>query len=296
MSFAVQVKNELCENGLGKSCCMKAELAAFFLFGARMQEGAVKFVTEHAVVAQRLVMLLQKVFAVHAKVEVRQHSITTFHLTVDRDVDRMLSELGIEQQFRINYHLLREECCMKAFLRGAFFSCGSITDPEKNYHMEFVTFRRQLSQDFLSLLSELGIDARISIRKSNYVIYVKSGEVIGEVLILMGATGALMEFENIRIVKEVNNASNRAVNCDMANVDRQIKAAGRQQRAIEKLTAAHAVLSPELQEFCRVRLENPNASLEELGRLMDPPLSKSGANHRMRKILKLANEIDEGSK
>ena len=292
MSFALQVKKELCENGLGKPCCMRAELAAFLLFGARLQEGSMKVVTEHAVVAQRLFMLLQKVFGIHARVDVHHHTITTYHLSVHRDLNRILSELGMEQPFRINYHLLREECCMKAFLRGAFFSCGSITDPEKNYHMEFVTFRRRLSQDFVSLLSEFGIEARVSVRKSNYVIYVKSGEVIGELLILMGAAGALMEFENIRILKEVNNASNRAVNCDLANVERQVKAAQKQLQAIEKLMTVHKMLPPELQEFCQVRLQNPNASLEELGKLMNPPLSKSGVNHRMRKILKLAEEIN----
>lgn len=291
MSFALQVKNELSENGLGRPCCMKAELAAFFLFGARLQDGCMKVVTEHAVVAQRLFMLLQKVFGIHAKVEVRRHAITTYHLMVDRDVARILSELGMEEQFRIDYHLLREECCMKAFLRGAFFSCGSVTDPEKNYHMEFVTFRRQLSQDFVALLSELGIEAKVSIRKSNYVIYIKSSDLIGQMLILMGAAGAMLEFENVRVLKEVNNASNRATNCDMANVDRQLKAAEKQMLAIEKVLAAHSDLPRELKEFCQVRKEHPSASLEELGKLMEPPISKSGVNHRMRKILKLAEEL-----
>ncbi len=291
MSFALQVKNELCENGLGKNCCMKAELAAFFLFGARLQGDSMKVVTEHAVVAQRLFMLLQKVFGVHAKVEVRHHAVTTYHLTADRDMDRILEELGIGEQFRIGYHLLREECCMKAFLRGAFFSCGSMTDPEKNYHLEFVTFRRQLSQDFVTFLGELGIEAKVSIRKSNYVIYIKSAETIGSLLILMGASGALMELENIRIVKEMNNVTNRATNCDMANVERMLKAAEKQIAAIDKVMRHHPDLPKELREFCKLRLENPEASLEQLGRLMNPSISKSGVNHRMRKIMKLAEEI-----
>lgn len=291
MSFSLRVKNELSENGLGKICCMKAELAAFFLFGAKIQDDQIKLVTEHAAVAQRMFMLLQKVFGIHAKVEVRTHSVTTYHLTAGRDTKRILAELGIEEeQFRINYHLLREECCMKAFLRGAFFSCGSMTDPEKNYHLEFVTFRRQLSQDFVALLNELGIDARVSVRKSNYVIYVKSAETICSLLILMGASGALMDLENIRIVKEMNNATNRATNCDMANMDRMLNAAQKQISAIRKVLKLHPDLSEELKEFCRLRLENPDASLEQLGRLMNPSISKSGVNHRMRKIMKLAAE------
>lgn len=270
---------------------MKAELAAFFLFGAKIQDDQIKLVTEHAAVAQRMFMLLQKVFGIHAKVEVRTHSVTTYHLTAGRDTKRILAELGIEEeQFRINYHLLREECCMKAFLRGAFFSCGSMTDPEKNYHLEFVTFRRQLSQDFVALLNELGIDARVSVRKSNYVIYVKSAETICSLLILMGASGALMDLENIRIVKEMNNATNRATNCDMANMDRMLNAAQKQISAIRKVLKLHPDLSEELKEFCRLRLENPDASLEQLGRLMNPSISKSGVNHRMRKIMKLAAE------
>ncbi len=291
MSFALQIKNELCENGLGKGCCMKAELAAFFLFGARLQEGSMKVVTEHAVVAQRLLMLLQKVFGVHAKVEVRHHAVTTYHLTADRDMDRMLEELGIGEPFRIGYHLLREECCMKAFLRGAFFCCGSVTNPEKNYHLEFVTFRKQLSQDFVAFLEELGIEAKVIVRKSNYVIYIKSGEIIGSLLILMGASGGLMDFENVRILKELNNLSNRATNCDLANMDRMLKAAEKQLAAIHKVLEHHPDLPKELKEFCQVRLENPDASLEQLGRLMNPSISKSGVNHRMRKIMKLAEEM-----
>jgi len=291
LSFALQVKSELCENGLGKTCCMKAELAAFFLFGARLQEGSMKVVTEHAIVAQRLFMLLQKVFGVHAKVEVRHHAVTTYHLTADRDMKRMLEELGIGEQFRISYHLLREECCMKAFLRGAFFSCGSMTDPKKNYHFEFVTFRKQLSQDFVAFLDELGIEAKVSIRKSNYVIYIKSGEVIGSLLVLMGASGALMDLENVRIEKEMNNLINRTTNCDMANVDRMLNAAEKQIIAIHKVLEHHPDLPKELHEFCQVRLENPDASLGQLGNLMNPSISKSGVNHRMRKIMKLAEEI-----
>lgn len=293
MSFALQVKQELCENGLGKRCCMKAELAAFFLFGARRQsESVVKTVTEHAAVAQRLYMLLQKVFGVHARVGVHHHRGTaTYHLSVERDVPKMLSELGIEGQFRIPYQLLGEECCMKAFLRGVFFSCGSVTDPEKNYHMEFVTFRRALSRDFVSFLHEMGMEAKSTVRKSNYVIYMKSSDMIEQALILMGATAAMLEFENVRVLKEVNNASNRAVNCDMANVDRQLRAAEKQAAAIQKLQAAGKGLPPELKEFCRVRLAYPNASLEELGKRMDPPLSKSGVNHRMRKLMAMAEEL-----
>ncbi len=292
MSFSLQIKNELCENGLGKNCCMKAELAAFFLFGARMQEEGVKMVTEHAIVAQRLFMLLQKVFGVHAKVEVKHHTVTTYHLMIDRDIKRILEELGLGEQFRIDYRLLREECCMKAFLRGAFFSCGSATDPQKNYHLEFVTFRKQLSLDFVTFLSELGIEAKISTRKSNYVIYIKSGETIGNLLVLLGASGALMDFENVRVLKEINNSSNRAKNCDIANVDRVINAAEKQIKAVEKVMKFHPDLPKELAEFCRLRLEYTEASLEQLGKLMNPSISKSGVNHRMRRIMKLAEEVE----
>lgn len=292
MSFSLQIKNELCENGLGKSCCMKAELTAFFLFGARMQEDGIKVVTEHAIVAQRLFMLLQKVFGVHAKVEVKHHVVTTYHLTADRDMKRILDELGLGERFRIDYRLLREECCMKAFLRGAFFSCGSVTDPKKNYHLEFVTFRKQLSLDFVTFLSELGIEAKISTRKSNYVIYIKSSEIIGNILALLGASGALMDFENVRVLKEINNESNRAKNCDLANVDRVLDASAKQQIAVKKVLQHHPDLPKELEEFCRLRLEHTDASLEQLGRLMNPSISKSGVNHRMRRIMKLAEEIE----
>lgn len=300
MSFAADVKNELCGRAFGTLCCMRAELEAFVLFAAHIEQDSMKIITEHPSVARRIFSLCKKVYGLNATVRIKPHSATQtqsmYHVLLESGTIGILKDLGIQkdavQDFRINNQTLQNECCMKAFMRGAFLSCGSINDPEKNYHLEFVTHRRRLSGDLVALLCEFDMEARVTIRKSNYVVYLKSSEPISDVLNLCGAHHALMEMENIRILKEMKNNVNRMVNCETANVGKVVSAAGRQLDAIRQITE-HMPLSnlpPQLAELAQLRLENPEASLEELGRMTDPPISKSGVNHRFRKLLSMAKE------
>ncbi len=303
MSFASEVKNELCTKGFGKNCCMRSELAAFILFTAHVDGDTIKIVTENPSVARRVFSLFKRVVGVNASVVIKKHaaahSLSMYHVTVQRDGFRILRNIGVMQEmggmanYRIDNQMLRNECCMRAFVRGVFLSCGSMVDPEKGYHLEFVTHRRRLSNDMVALLNEFEIESKVVVRKSNYVIYLKNSEFISDVLNICGATNALMELENIRILKEMKNNVNRMVNCETANVSKVVNAAVRQTEAIQKIadTITLEDLPDGLRELAYLRLENPEASLGELGAMLDPAISKSGVNHRLRKLIQIAQEL-----
>lgn len=189
--------------------------------------------------------------------------------------------------------VVQNPCCRRAFIRGAFLAAGSISDPEKFYHFEIVCATAAKAQQLKEIIAAFDIEAKIVLRKKYHVVYIKEGSQIVEVLNVMEAPVALMELENIRIVKEMRNSVNRQVNCETANINKTVSAAVKQMddiRFIEETIGLDG-LPENLQEMARVRLELPEATLKELGEALDPPVGKSGVNHRLRKLSLIAEDL-----
>ena len=191
--------------------------------------------------------------------------------------------------------VVQNVCCKRAFIRGAFLSAGSISDPEKFYHFEITCASMRKAKQLQGLMASFDIEARIVLRKRYFVVYVKEGSQIAELFQIMEAPVALMELENIRIVKEMRNSVNRQVNCETANINKTVSAAVKQMEDIRYIqdTIGLESLPENLQEMARVRLERPEATLKELGEALEPPVGKSGVNHRLRKLSLMAEELTE---
>ena len=191
-------------------------------------------------------------------------------------------------------HPMTRQCCRRAFMRAAFLGAGTMTSPEKEYHFEWIAQEPTLRQTLRKLLEKSGLPVHEHVRKGVHVIYLKGAQQISDTLALMGASGALLQMENIRIQKQMRGDANRASNCDEHNSEKMISAAMQQIEAI-KLISIHqglSSLSPALEKIARLRLEHTEMSLTELGQLLDPPVGKSGVNHRMRRLMEIAKEIE----
>ena len=191
--------------------------------------------------------------------------------------------------------VVQNVCCKRAFIRGAFLSAGSISDPEKFYHFEITCASMRKAKQLQGLMASFDIEARIVLRKRYFVVYVKEGNQIADLLQIIEAPVALMELENIRIVKEMRNSVNRQVNCETANINKTVSAAVKQMEDIRYIqdTIGLESLPENLQEMARVRLERPEATLKELGEALEPPVGKSGVNHRLRKLSLMAEDLRE---
>ena len=312
MSFASKAKNELCKPEKERDCCSKAELAGVIAFAGIINlSGRKRFLkinTENASVARRIFNLIKWVFNIHTKVIIKknrsQRFSGSFALVIEdwEALSTLLKgiklinktkENGMVTNFRNSDSITHTECCKKAYIRGAFLGGGSITDPEKNYHFEIVTHHFLLSKDLCGLINSFGLDAKIVVRKSNYVVYFKGSDNIVDILNIIGAHKSLMELENIRIFKEVRNNVNRVVNCETANLEKTVNAAVKQIQSIELIAKHIGIenLPDNLKEIARMRLEYKESTLKELGEMMHPPIGKSGVNHRLRKLQEIAERI-----
>lgn len=286
MSFSGEVKEELAKHISPARHCQIAELAALLSFCGqygREQNGryTIGFQTENEAVVRKGFTLLQKTFNIDYDVTMSEEQMQDFYRKFGR-LDEPVSQL-----------LIKNSCCQRAFLRGAFLSTGSISDPKKGYHMEFVCNSEAKAGQLQKVIQGFDIDAKIVIRKKYYVVYLKEGSGIVDLLNVMEAHVALMNLENLRILKEMRNSINRRVNCEAANITKTVNAASRQIEEIEYLRDHYGLLKlPEsLRQMAQVRLEYPEASLKELGEYLDPPVGKSGVNHRLRKLSELADKI-----
>ena len=212
-------------------------------------------------------------------------------------LERIISQFGYEAKqtlaLHINFGVLEEDCCRTSFLRGAFLAGGSVTDPEKRYHLELSTSHVQASREVSALLQEMGFLPRSVMRGGSAVIYFKQSEHIEDLLTTLGAPVAATEIMTAKVDKEIRNGANRAMNCDMANVNKTLDAVAAQQEAIKKLESAGQLdkLPEKIQETARLRMQNPELPLAQLAALFDPPISKSCLNHRIRKIMEEAREL-----
>lgn len=310
MSFSSEVKGEL-EKQIGKGRhCQLAELSAIMghlgRIDANQWDYSITVVTEHAGLAKKCYTLFRRAFdltpelegtnacslRIRGKDEVRRVLMALKFINEDEQCPPKLSG-------RINGLLVQNSCCRRAFLRGAFLASGSISDPNKSYHFEIVCDTMQQAQQIQEMMIDFDTDAKIVERKNHYVVYLKEGAQIVDMLNVMEAHVALMNLENVRILKEMRNHVNRTVNCETANINKAVNAAVKQIADIRLIRERGGLESlPEnLRQMAEVRLEHPDATLKELGDYLSPPVGKSGVNHRLRKIGEIADSIrDWGSR
>lgn len=301
MSFASQVKTELCREKLSRPCCTEAEAYGVLLFCNLFSTRQVRVTTRCTPFAQRLPRLFRRAFDVSFD-EKPEHTDTggklTYGVTDPAAMARILEALGYEREnsisHHINYALLEEECCRAAFLRGAFLAGGSVTDPEKRYHLELTTSHLFVHRELQALLQEMGFEPKMITRNANYVTYIKRSESIADFLTTIGAPLAAMEIMNAKVEKNLRNGMNRWSNCDVANLDKAVDAAQSCIEAIRRIERGGGLdqLPEKLRETARLRVENPELSLSQLAQLAE--VSKSCLNHRLRKLVELGNA--EGSR
>ena len=291
MSFSGEVKKELAKKVSPARHCQIAELAALMHFcgeygrtGESQGQGpfyTLGFQTENEAVARKGFTLLKKTYNIEKNVGITEEEMQVFY--------RDFGDLEEPADFRY----IQRPCCRRAFLRGAFLCAGSISDPEKGYHLEFVCTRESKARQLRQIIQGYGIEARIVPRKKYHVVYIKEGAGIVDLLNVMEAHVALMNLENLRIVKEMRNSINRRVNCETANITKTVNAASRQIEDILFLRDHYGIqkLPPALRQMAEVRLEYPDAPLKELGERLEPPVGKSGVNHRLRKLGELAEKV-----
>ncbi len=312
LSFSYKVKEELSEHFGNARHCQIAELSAIVnicggiaCFGKSF---CLKIQTENFFVAKKCFTLLQNTFNIRVDISVRSGGKRRrIYLLLIRNADdaaRVLMATGIlhkdrEQTVtfdRIYPPVTAAVCCRRAYLRGAFLASGSVNNPEKNYHLEFVVNSPLLAADLQEMINSFDLEAKTVTRKDHEVIYLKEGEQIVDLLNVMEAHLALMELENVRIVKEMRNDINRKVNCETANLNKVVGAAVKQLEDIMFIQSTMGLqkLPPQLAELAEARLQYPEKSLKELGSCLSEPLGKSGVNHRLRKISAIAETLREG--
>ena len=309
MSFSAEIKTELCKLQSLPPCCRKAQCYGMLLFARSFSDRAVSFVTEHPGFARLSASMLAEEAGVfvemQTKITHRQQMPENCTVTVAGDDQRqqLLLHFGHEPgelHLRLKQENLQGDCCAAAFLRGAFLSCGSVIDPQREYHLEFSVGHRHLAEDLCALfagLEEISLQPAMINRKGVYVVYLKESEAITDLLTFMGAQNGALELIQVKMFKELRNNVNRRSNCEAANLEKTANAAATQRVAIEKIRDQIGLdqLPPELRELAELRYENPEMSLRELGENLAEPISRSGVNHRLRRILEIAETLPERS-
>ena len=286
MSFSSKVKEELSKDCNNPRHCCIAETAAIISMCGKVifdekDRVRIEIHTENVTVARKYFTLLKKTYNIDTDVKISEEQMRS---VIDKigDLSEPVSPL-----------LIKNSCCQRAFLRGAFLCIGSMSDPQKSYHLEFVCTDEDKARQLQSVIQGFDIEAKIVLRKKYYVVYLKEGSGIVDILNVCEAPVALMKLENLRIVKEMRNSVNRRVNCETANITKTVTAATRQIEDIIYIRDHYGLenLPEPLGQMAEVRLENPDAPLKELGEYLDPPVGKSGVNHRLRKLSELADRI-----
>lgn len=307
MSFSGRVKEELSrQNGTARHCGI-AEIAALLSACGRMSEnGQLKFQTENEAVVRKYFTLLKKTFNIDTAVCIRESrqlkkgTVYSVEIADPEEVENVLqgtklsvSDTDGKTLYAGNSLIMQQSCCKRAFIRGAFLASGSISDPEKGYHFEIVCPDEEKAKQLRELIRSFQIDAKIVLRKKSHVVYVKEGAQIVDMLAVMEANVALMNLENIRILKEMRNSVNRKVNCETANINKTVNAAVKQIEDIRLIESRKGLqnLSEGLTEIAELRLQYPEATLKELGMMLNPQVGKSGVNHRLRKLSEIADEL-----
>ncbi len=295
MSFSGEVKEELGKHTSSSRHCQIAELAAIYSFcGSKTEKNGktetLIFETENELTARKCFTLLKKTFNIYTNVCVQEQQLQKRGnayqiLILEPEVaGRIIQALNSPS-------VLQKACCRRAYIRGAFLSAGSVSNPERSYHFEIVCQSENQAELLQEVLLTFEIEAKRIMRKKYEVVYIKEGSQIVEILNVMEAHIALMEFENLRILKEMRNSVNRRVNCETANIGKTVSAAVKQIADIQVImgTKEYREQPAGIREMAELRIQYPNATLKELGELSSPPIGKSGVNHRLRKLSELAD-------
>ncbi|WP_430111569.1 DNA-binding protein WhiA [Paenibacillus sp. B1-33] len=310
MSFAAQTKKELTMIE-SESCCEKAELSALMRMNGSVQLSSNRKVildisTENAAIARRIYTLVKTYFQVHTELLVRKKmrlkKNNVYIVRIPTRVQEILRDLHIVSEGflftdGINEQIVENNCCKRAYLRGAFMAGGSVNNPEgSSYHLEISSMYEEHCRALVELANEFQLNARFIERKKGFVLYIKEGEKIIEFLNIIGAHQALFKFEDVRIMRDMRNSVNRIVNCETANLNKTIGAAVRQIENIRFLERHLGLekLPDKLREVAEVRLAHPDINLKEVGELLSGKVSKSGVNHRLRKIDEMAERLRNG--
>lgn len=310
MSFTAQVKDELSRVEAVCSHCDKAVLAALVriegtLFVSGKNRYRVEVATDAPSVARQVIKLLHELYKLKTNLTVRRsvlHKTPNYliecpaqpHLAAAlMDMGVLSDEGGLE--LGISEQLVAKDCCAAAYLRGAFLGSGFVSDPRGDFHFEVIVETRDLADGIVELMARRGINARVMQRRNSYMVYLKSGSTILEFLALVGAHQSALSMENARVIKSVRNDVNRQTNAEIANQAKTSRASMDQLYAIRLVLEAYGMeeLPPALQDFIKLRVHNPDATLKELGELATPPLSKSAVYHRVRRIEQMAREFEQ---
>jgi DNA-binding protein WhiA len=306
MSFAAQTKKELTLIE-ADSCCERAELSALIRMNGSVSVSSRKVVldisTENAAIARRIYSLLKKHYELHVELLVRKKmrlkKNNVYIVRIPAGVQEILSELKIVSEgfmfnLGIDKEIIRKPCCKRSYLRGAFLAGGSVNNPEgSSYHLEISSMYQEHCEALVGLANKFDLNARCIERKKGFIFYIKEGEKIIELLNIIGAHQALFKFEDVRIMRDMRNSVNRIVNCETANLNKTIGAAVRQIENIKLLQREVGLdsLPDKLKEVAEIRLQHPDMNLTEVGEMLSGKVSKSGVNHRLRKIDELAEKI-----
>lgn len=316
MSFSSKVKSELLHHFGEARHCQIAEIAAIINYCGEIEEKEEKFCvkiqTENNAAARKYFTLIKNTFNIECEMLVKRNNTLKKNRVYilelkdnEENAEKVLMAAGIlringgkkELSKTVLSIVISSICCKRAFIRGAFLSSGSVSDPEKNYHAEFVCADEKKSIQLRDIINSFELDSKIIKRKEHYVVYLKEGEQIADLLNVMGAHISLLDMENVRILKDMRNNVNRKVNCETANLNKTIAASVKQIEDIEFIRQNYGLgyLPKVLEDMASLRLQYPEASLKELGEMVEPKIGKSGVNHRLRKISSIAEGLRKGN-
>lgn len=308
MSFSSKVKKEVARHVDKARHCRIAEVTAIIRMCGQVEVSpavTISIHTENPAVAKKFFVLIKETFNINPEMAIRKNRHLGkgrhYILTINNsdEAERILQTTKIIDVRTgnivkgIHPLIVQSTCCKRAYIRGAFLGAGSVSDPEKNYHLELVNTSEEHCKDLQKIITCFDLDAKFIKRKKYHVLYLKDGTQIVDMLNIIGAHIALMDLENVRIVKEMRNNVNRIVNCETANLNKTVSAAVKQLRDIQFIESTIGIkkLPPNLEEVARIRMKYEDASLKELGTMLDPVVGKSGVNHRLRKISFIADKI-----
>lgn len=300
MSFSSDVKSDISKLENLSPCCQHAQVYGLVLF-AHFSKYNFSITTENQDVFSLYLSYLKDYCGVEPTISENGTKKMTAYLRTDDEKEKVFDKFGHtlkEPTLRINRANISDECCAGAFLRGVFLSCGTVTAPERGYHLEFVVPYKRLSSDLMKFMDELNLNPKYIVRKGNHVIYFKDSESIEDILAIIGAQEASLYVMGIKIEKDVINKVNRKLNFEMSNISKTVEAANAHIAAIEYIEEKKGLsfLPDVLQKIAKLRVENREASLNELGKLLDEPISRSGINHRLNRIVQIADNLKNGEK
>lgn len=300
MSFSQEVKNEILRHRISKPCCNVAAAYAVACFGKYFDDRGVVLQTENEGVA----LFAQKAYrrcGIQGEILSKERptgAVFEFSVKAPEEIQKMLElfcHTGKEPTLRIRPENFKCQKCMQTFIATAFLCCGTMTDPEKSYNLEFLSTRHYLSQQLEAMLAEHDFHPHRALRKGANTIYIKAADHIEDLLTFMGAGGAAMRIMDQRLYNEMRNKTNRLSNCETANLGKSVQAAVQVQMAIERLEEAGALaaLSEPLQQTAKMRMQYPDLPLAKLAQKMDPPVSKAGLSHRLKRIQEAAQRLQD---